>query len=208
MTLQLFGLGMMIGALATFPLGPVGMLCVQRALVHGARSALASASAIALASGLWCVVALLGLKELSDKFTSGAPVFRFVLGGFLVGVAVKNLCRPSPVGGATANNRRLAGDFLFTFLMVSCNPITLVTVTALLAAFGLARVKLNPAGVCGLSLAVFTGGVGFWLILSWALASVRTRLGKRAAGWLARGCSGVLLILGLACLISAFWVRH
>jgi threonine/homoserine/homoserine lactone efflux protein len=208
MSMQLFGLGMLIGALAAFPLGPVGMLCVQRALHHGARSSLATASAIALASGLWCVVALLGLKELSDKITLGGPAFRIVLGGFLVVVAVKNLRRPGVAGAVAVNHRKLAGDFLFTFLIVSCNPITLVTVTALLAAFGLARVKLNPAGVCGLSLAVFAGGVGFWLILSWALASLRARLGDRVAGGLSRSCSVALLILGLAYLVSAIWVRR
>src|ERR1043165_1404602 len=104
MTVQLLLQGFAVGAVSTFPLGPIGVVCVQRILTLGPRSGLASALGIALGAAIWCLVVMLGLGWLAERVNLSSSLVRLLLGGFLIFVAVRNLRRvdAGPVSDANS----------------------------------------------------------------------------------------------------------
>lgn len=201
-------MGLGIGALAALPFGPVGMVCVQRTLSFGARSGVISAGGMALASALWCLAAVQGLGLLSRHLPLSASWFRLALGLVLVGLALKNLVRPPAATARLSGGGELASQFLVTLLLVLANPLTPVTVAALLAAFGLGQASLKPTIACGLAFAVFVGGVALWVFLTCLLTSLRGRMGEGAASRLNRFVCLFALMLGMMYVVSAGWAAR
>jgi putative LysE/RhtB family amino acid efflux pump len=205
MTGQLLLQGLAVGAVSTFPLGPIGVICIQRILTLGPRSGLASALGIALGAASWCLVVMLGLGWLTERVNLNSAVVRLLLGGFLIFVAVRNLRRAEAGPVSDANSRQMAGQFGSTLLFVLSNPATVVTVTAVMAAFGVGRVRLDFMAACGLSLAVFAGGVMLWLVLARVLVLLRRRLGEDTTRRVRRAISWFALALGAGYVGSVFF---
>lgn len=205
MTVQLLLQGFAVGAVSTFPLGPIGVICVHRILTLGPRSGLASAAGIVLGAAIWCFVVVLGLGWMAERVNLSSALVRLLLGGFLIFVAVRNLRRTDAGPVSDADSRQMAGQFGSTLLFVLSNPTTVVTVTAVMAVFGVGRTRLNFMAACGLSLAVFAGGVMFWLLLARVLVLLRRRLGEDTTRRVRRAISWFALALGVGYVGSVFF---
>ena len=60
-----FAKGIVIGLSIAAPVGPIGLLCIQRSLNHGALAGLATGMGAALADGVYGMVAAFGLASVS-----------------------------------------------------------------------------------------------------------------------------------------------
>lgn len=206
MTTQLLMQGIAVGAVATFPIGAMGLVCLQRILTHGPRSGVASAAGIVLGTAVWCVIIVQGLSWLAERVNLNGIGIRLALGAFLIVVAVRNLRRREGAPVVDAGSRQMAGQFCSTLAFSLPNPITVITVTAVLAAFGIGGTKLSFGEACLFSVAVFAGGVMFWLILARLLTSLRRRLGEDTTRRVRRTLSWVTLFMGFGYLASLFFV--
>jgi len=162
-----------------------------------------SASGIALASALWCLAALLGLGHISKCLPLSAGAFRLVLGLLLLILAARNLLRSPTPPPPALGGRELAGHFLVTVLVVGANPITLVTVVALLAAFGLGKRQWDVAAAGELAFAVFVGGVLLWVFIAGLFVWLRDRFANEATARVSQLLSFCALALGVAYVLSA-----
>jgi len=208
MTVQLLLQGFAVGAVATFPLGAIGLICLQRILTQGPRSGVASATGIILGTALWCVVAVQGLGWLAERVNLSGVGIRLVLGSFLIFVAVRNLRHANDAPATDAGSRQMAGQFCSTFLISLPNPVTVITVTAVLAAFGIGGTRLGLGEACVFSVAVFAGGMTLWLLLARVLMSLRRRLGEDTTRRVRRALSWLTLVLGIGYLVSVLFVTR
>ena len=208
-TLELLLTGFAVGVLAAFPLGPVGMLCLERAQSRGVRSGIVSASGMALASALWCLAVVQGLRQAARYLPLDAGAFRLLLGLVLAGLAAKNLLRkPGPAPQALRTGE-LAGQFTMSFILVLANPLTPATVLALLAAFGLARERLVLGIAAELAGAVLVGGVALWVAIGVLVLWWQRRFRGKVAGAMGLAFSYCALALGISYILAAIigWVR-
>lgn len=208
MTAKLLVQALAVGAVATFPLGALGLVCLQRILTQGPRSGVASACGIILGTALWCVVVVQGLGWLEEHFNFSGVEVRLVVGIFLVFVAVRNLRRAETVTVVDAGSRQMAGQFFSTLAFSLPNPITIVTVTAVLAAFGIGGTRLGFGEACVFAVAVFIGGVMLWLLLARVLTLLRHRLGEHATRKVRRALSWLTLVVGVGYLLSILFVTR
>ncbi len=203
MTSQLFWHGYAVGLLAAIPLGPMGMMCLQRTLTHGRKTGLVFASGLALAAAIWCVAAAQGLSVLSQLMVGWETIAMIALGGFLVVAGITGLVRGRrQMRGASApSGGTLAGHFLTSLAGVLFNPITFVTMTAVLAIFGGSHRNYGVGGMASLAVAVFSGGMTVWLALTQGVALMRERLGESGGGRISLVLNGGVLLLGIVYII-------
>ncbi len=198
--------GFIVGFLAAVPLGPMGMVCVQRTLAYGRLSGLVSACGLALAAAFWCVVAAQGLRSVAELVAGHETIFTLALGVFLLVAGAAGLARggcpvaPLPRDGVGS----LVGQFTSCFLGVAFNPITFVTMTAVLAILGGVGTRLGLNGAIGLAGAAFAGGMSVWLCLTQGIALMRERLGEGGGVWISRTLNGCLLVLGVVYIVRPF----
>jgi threonine/homoserine/homoserine lactone efflux protein len=203
MTPHLVWQGLAVGFLAAIPLGPMGMVCVQRTLARGRMAGLASACGLTLASAFWCVVAAQGLSRVTRLVAGHEMMLTVGLGLFLVAVGIWGMtrCGRTVEMGSGNDYGSLAAQFVSSLLGVILNPVTLVTMTAVLAVLGGVQARLGVEGMAGLAVAVFLGGMTLWLGITQGVAFMGARLGESGGERLGRILNGCILALGVVYLI-------
>jgi putative LysE/RhtB family amino acid efflux pump len=198
--------GMALGLAVAAPVGPVGLLCLRRAVTGGFTAGLASGFGVAAADFVYAVIAAFGLgaalgiaaiDPLWPQLAGAALILWIGLGAVRRGRAVL----ASGDAGPPANPGRAGRDVLGAFLLTLSNPMTIASVAGLFAGLGLGA---TPAGAAplvpaALAVGVFLGSLGWWVMLSAAGSRFGRRLGARS---LARIDIGA----GLALMAGAIWL--
>jgi len=189
--LAFFLKGVAIGAIIAMPFGPVGMLCLGRAITMGLRVGLLSGVGAAAADAFYGAVAAFGLTFVSDFLAAHAQVLQTGGGLFLVGMGLRlALSKAPPRPAETPPKKRYAGAFASIFLLTLTNPLTVVAFLAIFAGFGLGQVNAHASEAATVVAGVFCGSMIWWAAIACGGKLLRLRLLahmrsiKRVSGWL------------------------
>ena len=203
MTPSLFFYGIVIGFLIAAPVGPVGVLCIRRALNDGRVAAFVAGLGAALADTFYGAVAGFGLNMVSGFLIDHQIAVQVVGGLFLVVLGGRTLLAPPPDGEAPTGRAGLVQDFVSTLMITLTNPATILAFMGIFAAFGTAA-RTDTWADSGLLVAgVFTGSALWWLTLSALASAARDRFSPRWLARLNRISGAVLLLFGGGILLRA-----
>ncbi len=203
MSISLFLRGFAIGLAIAAPVGPIGILCIRRALVYGRLSGFISGLGAATADAMYGSIAALGLTAISIRLTAAQDELKLIGGLFLCYLGVRTMLESprrldtaSPkgkeAGDVTVSRKALGMDFGSAFLLTISNPMTILSFAAIFA--GLGAVGRETSGPWMVTAGVFLGSASWWLLLS----TVAGLLGKHWPG--AQTARKVNLISGVVIL--------
>ena len=201
----LFFKAMAIGFMVAAPVGPVGVLCVRRALTHGIILGMMSGLGAASADAVFGAVAAFGLTAVSDFLVQHQFWLRLIGGILLVALGI-TLYRRSPHDNE-ANCKYALGPvsaFASTFVLTASNPATVVGFGAIFAGLGLAGLENSFLMAGLLVLGVFTGSAVWWLALSLLVALFRKTINLSRLPLINRLAGLVIFACGLLALFAAF----
>lgn len=201
MASYLFLRGLAIGFALAAPVGPVGILCIRRALADGRHAAFIAGLGAAVADTFYGSVAALGMTVISSFLTEHQVFLRVVGGLILLILGARGMRSPQDYEPAPARGPGLTKDFISTFLITLTNPATILASMGVFAAVGALGNKESSASavlICG----VFGGSTLWWAVLSAAAGAARTRLSPRGLAMLNRGSAALLILLGLGIIAS------
>lgn len=212
---SLFVQSLLIGLSIAAPVGPIGLLTIQRTLQAGPAVGLATGLGAAVADALYGAIGAFGVTVVIDALT-GARVPLAVGGGlFLLWMAWSIVRSPvarqaaragdDAAGSARPGNgrpvthppgvpaRALLRSFAGTFVLTLSNPATIVSFVAVFGAMaGRAKVTSPPVMVAG----VLIGSALWWLLLSTVVGRLRERFD---AHWRRRvNVASALVLTGFA----------
>jgi threonine/homoserine/homoserine lactone efflux protein len=194
----LFFKGLAFGFVLAATVGPMWVLCFRRTLAQGTFAGFVSGMGIAVADGIYGIIAAFGLTAVSGFLLAQAFWFGWAGAAFLLWLGAKALLA-KPVAldadrpGAPPGS--LAAAFGSTLGLTLANPPTILAFAAIFAGLGLsASASYAAAGI--VVAGVFLGSASWWLILSLGAGWLRGRI----APGLARAVNVVsgLTILGFA----------
>lgn len=196
--LLMLGKGIVAGFIIAAPVGPVGVLCVQRTLHQGRIAGLMSGLGAAVADAAYGCVAAFGLSLISSWLQAHEAVFRLGGGLFLLFMAWRMLraalhAEPQMADDRGSYNERPVTSFVSTFILTVTNPITIVAFLGVFAFFGVGAFGLSNAMAAWLVLGVFAGSSVWWLSLAGLAGAFRQRLGNGGLKWI-NGASGLLML--------------
>lgn len=197
--------GIILGFIIAAPLGPIGILCARRTLTHGRRAGFASGMGAASADAVYGFVAAFGMTFVSDVVTGNQYWLRLVGGALLCFMGVRTyVAQPEKKSPAKLSMNRYAGMFTSTFFLTLTNPMTIFSLAAVFAGFGVAGTRGSMLSAAILILGVFLGSALWWLFLVGLFTVFKRRLDHDQMRWINRvagviiGGSGVLALLTLA----------
>jgi threonine/homoserine/homoserine lactone efflux protein len=204
MDLLFFLKGLVIGFVIAAPVGPIGVLCARRTLMHGRRAGFFSGMGAATADAIYGFVAAFGLTFISDMLLEYHTWLRWAGGAVLLLLGAKAiLSRPVKKGDLPRSARHYAGLYSSTFFLTLTNPMTIFSFAAVFAGFGLAGTRGSILATATLIIGVFLGSALWWLLLVGIFSLYRHKFQSHELHWLNRisgtiiaGC-GVLALLGL-----------
>lgn len=204
MDIQFFLKGIIIGFVIAAPVGPIGVLCARRTLMHGRRAGFFSGMGAATADALYGFIAAFGLTMVSDFMTGQQFWLRLFGGVVLLGLGVRAFtARPVKKCDLPRTARHYAGLYSSTFFLTLTNPMTIFSFAAVFAGFGLAGTRGSVLSAAVLVVGVFLGSALWWLSLVGVFTVFRRRFDTHHLAWINRvsgviiGGSGALVILSL-----------
>lgn len=198
--------GAAIGLIISAPMGPVGMLCIQRTLDKGRRAGFYTGIGAAISDLFYSVLTGLGLSFIEEFLERNSNIIQ--LAGCIVLIAFGiYLFRKNPTKGlrkpreeAISIKKNILGGFLFTF----SNPLILFLIIGLFARFNflLTDTSVNQHfttfqyGIIYLIgyLFIFAGALGWWWLITFSASKVRNHFNIRSM-WLINKIIGVIILL-------------
>jgi threonine/homoserine/homoserine lactone efflux protein len=194
-----------LGFVIAAPVGPIGVLCARRTLMHGRRAGFFSGMGAATADAIYGFIAAFGLTFISDFLVGHQSWLRLIGGSILVFMGIKAF-RAQPVKKADLprSARHYAGMYSSTFFLTLTNPMTIFSFAAVFAGFGLAGTKGSVLSAGVLIVGVFLGSALWWLFLVGIFSLYRKRFQSHELIWVNR-ITGVIIagsgVLALASLV-------
>ena len=196
----------LIGLGASIPLGPLGIMCIQKTLSKGRWAGFAVGLGSTVADIFYASIALFSVTFINE-FLDRNSSWVMLIGGiviFLIGlqIALKNPIKDLQRPNAGAIKTRHAQEALRGFLMTITNPGALVLMFGLFAFVRLDMSEATTYSVLLVLAGIFAGTAGWWFLLSSGINLFRKRFRLRQMLIINR-VSGILIaLIGLASVIE------
>lgn len=192
----LFIKSVLIGLSIAAPVGPIGLLCIQRTLGHGARIGFISGLGAAAADACYGALGAFSIGAITRIFVALATPLALLGALFLAWMGLKMLRATAPTQAASAGDHaRAVPAFASVFLLTLSNPLTILSFVAIFATLSGGETLSGADGMM-MVLGIFCGSAIWWLALCFGVSSVRHRLGAGAMQWIDR--SAGIFLLGFA----------
>ena len=168
--------GLMVGFSIAVPIGPMGLLCIQRTLASGMRVGVCTGLGAATVNVIYGALIIVGLDSLAPLVASGGRVLSFVGGVFLLWCAARTLLRKRGlVDQTSAPELSPAMAYGSAVAFNATNPLSPVLIIALLSPIvGLSAPSWGEAAM--LLLGMFMAAATWWVCLSGGITLLRSRL--------------------------------
>ena len=204
MQLILFLKGIAVGFAIAAPLGPVGILCIQRSLTKGMLYGLASGMGAALADAIFGAVAAFGVSFVAQFLERQEFWFELGGGSLLLALGCHSLLGLGRPPGEAPEASDLANDSLTTFFLAITNPITIFSLTAVFVAVGIAKGTETLLGGAMVTAGVFVGSALWWFILTSGASLGRVAFSRGSLHWIRRLGGAIMLLFGAGVLVHIF----
>jgi threonine/homoserine/homoserine lactone efflux protein len=202
MNIGLFFKGLVIGFLISIPVGPIGVLCIQRTLNKGKLHGIVSGLGAATADAVYGFVAAFGLTFVSNFLVKEQIWLRLAGGIFLFYIGVKVFLFKLERQTATGDNTSYVRDYVSMLFLTLANPITFFAFAAIFASLGLVNMSEHHIIALLLVAGVFVGAGLWWLLLSGIAATFLGKLLYNRSTWLNKISGIVIIVFGLFVLLS------
>ncbi len=168
--------GMLIGIIASAPMGPVGVLCVQRTLNKGRWYGFVTGVGAAVSDLFYAVITVYGMSLVMDFVNNQQNKFYLQIVGSLLLLAFGVYTyRTDPTRNMhrSGNNRgTLTHNGITAFLVTFSNPLIIFLFLACYAQFAFV-LPHHPFEMAVGLLSIVTGALLWWFGLTWLVDKIR-----------------------------------
>lgn len=194
--LDLLVKGIIVGVVVSAPLGPVGVLCIQRTLNKGRWYGFVTGLGAALSDICYALITGYGMSFM-DELILKHQMFLQVVGSIMLLAFGIYTFRGNPVKSLrpTSNNRgSLLHNFVTAFFVTLSNPLIIFLFIGLFARFSF----VMPGSPLGFQLvgylAIILGALIWWFSITYFVNKVRTRFNVRGI-WILNRIIGVVVVI-------------
>ena len=201
--------GMLVGLMVSIPLGPMGVLIIQKTLHKGALSGFIAGMGAASADFFYAAVAAFGLGYVINTVQTHELLLQIIGGIFLLCIGLK-IYFDNPIRQirqrrqGRVSKTGLLGDYLSLFFLTVSNPITVVVFMAVFAGMSVFGESSSMLGELLVVIGVLLGGGVWWYTLSTLVNIFRKKFRLRVLITINRVSGLVITILGALVILAAF----
>jgi len=202
--------GIMIGLLASIPLGPIGVICIQRTINKGRLSGFISGLGAALADTIFAAIAGFSLTLIIAFIEERRLIIEFV-GSIIVMLLGIKTFYTNPINQLRRHKKqknKLIEDFVSVLLLTVTNPFAIFLFVAMFAALNISyeadHLLLSFVPMIG----VLIGGSLWWFTLSSLVNMFRTRFRLKQLWYINKIAGTIIFILGILALINVIRVFY
>ncbi|MGW8301321.1 MAG: LysE family translocator [Desulfobacterales bacterium] len=195
--------GFVIGFSIAAPVGPIGILCIQRTLSGGNVQGLVTGLGAATADALYGFIAAFGLTFISNFLVDQSIWFRIIGGFFLCYLGIRAFLRKPQERTISVANSTILSAYGTTFFLTLTNPMTILFFAGIFAGLGIVSESIHYASAGLMVIGVFSGSGAWWLLLSGATGIFRNKISEGKFALVNKISGFIILGFGVIAILSA-----
>lgn len=188
--------GLAIGVLISAPMGPIGILCIQRTLNKGRWSGFFTGLGASFSDMFYCLLTGLGMSIVIDFIKTNQSILQIIGSLVLVGYGVY-LIKKNPARSLKPPEEKrntYTQDALTGFLFCFSNPLILFLTIGLFTRFNFIQPDM-PLAVSMIGYVfIFAGALLWWLLITFFVNAVRAHFNLRSM-WLVNMVIGIVILI-------------
>lgn len=196
--------GLAIGILISAPMGPVGMLCIQRTLDKGRHTGFYTGIGAALSDLFYCLLTGFCLSFIEDFVSRNQNVIQLIGSAVLIGFGLylfRKKPAPTfrkPAGQSGDPKKNILTGFLFTF----SNPLILFLIIGLFARFNFAMPDIRWYHYIIGFIFILAGALGWWWAVTYVVDKVRGHFTMKTMRIVNMVIGGVILVFAIVGIVT------
>jgi threonine/homoserine/homoserine lactone efflux protein len=203
MDLNLLWKGIVTGMAVSIPLGPLGILCIQRTVNKNWKSGIFSGMGIATADTAYAFIAGFSLSIIIDFIRTYELYFKLV-GLFVLILLGIYIFRSNPTKQIQTYKRRGSShlqDYLTTFLITLSNPLSIFVFVAIFTGYSIVMQFSQPLEALLTIGGIFIGSSFWWILITGFANLFRHKFTINTLYWANR-----IIGLGVIVIAVAFFI--
>ena len=193
--------GFAIGVLISAPMGPIGMLVIQRTLDKGRWPAFCTGIGAAISDLIYCIITGAGIAFITD-FIQEKQILLQMVGSVVLILFGIFLFRKNPARGLKRKGKDPANtwwkDIVTGFLFTFSNPLILFFIIGLFARFNFLLPEFRYYHYISGYLSIAVGALTWWFLITLLVDKMRGHFNVRSLYLVNRIIGSILIIFALA----------
>ena len=198
--------GIILGLTVSMPLGPIGIIMINRTIKRGMLSGFFSGLGMASADTLLAILAGIGFTVIVSFINKEMFIISLIAGVIIIGVGLKVfLSNPvKDMRNREMANKSLWRDYYSVFVLSISNPYTIFIFVAFFSGVhinGNVKPELVPFFLIP---GVFVGAISWWFFLSYFVSRFKKKIRLRLIVRINKVAGIVVIVIGIIVLLSVF----
>lgn len=201
--------GFLIGILVSAPMGPIGMLCIQRTLSKGRWHGFVTGLGAALSDIFYALLTCLCMGVVVNFVEANQRPLQ-LLGSLVLALFGAYIYRSNPVRNIQKRKEKklsFTQDFITAFLLTISNMLIVLLYIGLFARFGFVlpehSIWMTLTGIGGLGL----GAVLWWFLITTLVSKLSRWFNVRGIGIMNKLVGTVIMLVSIVGLVMVFMNR-
>ena len=197
--------GVAIGILVSAPMGPVGVLCVQRTLNKGRWFGFVTGIGACVSDFIYALITGLGMSFVMD-FISNSH-YRYILqisASIILMIFGIYSFRSNPMKKVHVSNRGTKGSLIHNcitaFLVTFSNPLIIMLMMGLFAQFAFI-IPNHPVEMCAGYIGIIGGAMLWWYGLTWLVDKIRAVFDTNGIQIINKVVGSIVIVMSIIVLI-------
>ena len=207
--------GMIIGIVASAPMGPVGVLCIQRTLNKGRAYGFVTGTGAALSDILYALLTGYGLSFIYDIISNQSTLFWLqIVGASIMFIFGLHTFRTNPMKNTrnvSRNKSSLLQNGITGFFITLSNPTIILLFLGLFTPLNFMLPEQPFFMQCIGYLSIFGGAMLWWFFITYVVSKLRVRFDVRGIRVINRiiGVAVMLgALIGIILISTGVWSPH
>lgn len=174
--MEIFLTAFLIGFSIAAPVGPIGILTIQRSINYGRSAGLATGLGAATADACYGALVGFGLNALQEVLKNIELFLRIGGAAFFIYLGI-NIFKSNPVNEKKEENRSNNWKLYFSMLFITLtSPATCLIFISVFSNAGFELDQLTVGTISRVVIGVFAGSASWWLLLSFLASQFAHKL--------------------------------
>ena len=207
--------GMVIGIVASAPMGPVGVLCVQRTLNKGRAYGFVTGVGAAFSDILYALLTGYGLSFLYEIISNQATLFwTQIIGAAIMFIFGVHTFRTNPIKNTrnvSRNKSSLLQNGVTGFFITLSNPTIILLFLGLFTPFNFMLPELSLSMQFLGYMSIFGGAMLWWFFITYVVSKLRARFDVHGIRVINRIIGAAVMLgslMGMVLIYTGVWSLH
>lgn len=188
--------GFLIGILVSAPMGPIGLLCIQRTLNKGPWHGFFSGVGAAFSDVIYAGITSLGMGFIIDFVTAKHYILQ-IIGCIMLLIFGIYMFRTNPfkkLHKSKENINSYSQDTITAFFLTLSNPLIIFLFIALFARFNFIAPEEKLASILLGLVSILVGALSWWLLITFLVGKLRKIMNLHTLRLLNRIVGSIIIV--------------